>query len=215
MSAIFIRHSSKDNAWAGRIRDWLKDERPQRSAEHRYDSMFLDFDPEEGIPQGQSWRATLYRKFKICRAVIVVCSRHDCTSQWCLAELGIAIHEGKLVLPVRIEKRKDHSDLPRLLSETQAWVLEAIELEEGSVAGSCGLERGLEGLSWRERLAWKGGQCPYPGLMAFQEADAPVFFGRDAAITRVQQKLNGLAERSPAFLLLLEPFSPGDSSSLN
>ena len=212
MSTIFISHSSKDNFRAEQIAAWLKDEQQQRSADHRYDSLFLDFDPEDGIPSGQSWRATLYRKLQVCRAVIVVCSRHYCASQWCLAELGIAIHEGKLVLPVRIDKQKDHSDLPRLLSENQAWVLEAIDLAEGSVAGWGGLERGLEGLSWRERLTWKEGQCPYPGLPAFSRKFAPVFFGRDAAITRVQQKLNGLAERSPAFLLLLGASGCGKSS---
>jgi hypothetical protein len=63
----------------------------------------------------------------------------------------------------------------------------------GADAGWCGLERGLEGLSWLAQLTWKVGQCPYPGLPAFSRTFAPVFFGRDAAITRVQEKLNGLA----------------------
>ena len=45
MSSIFISHSSHDNAWAERIRDWLKDEQKQRPQEQRFRSLFLDFDP--------------------------------------------------------------------------------------------------------------------------------------------------------------------------
>jgi hypothetical protein len=32
--------------------------------------------------------------------VIVICSAAYCKSQWCLAELGMAMASGKLVLPV-------------------------------------------------------------------------------------------------------------------
>ena len=42
MSAIFISHSRRDNAWAERIRDWLKDDEKQREEEQRYLSFFLD-----------------------------------------------------------------------------------------------------------------------------------------------------------------------------
>ena len=92
----------------------------------------------------------LYRKLQLCRAVIVIWSEAYCASQWCLAELGIAINQGKLVLPVPI----DTTPLPKLLSETQAHVLKAMDLREG-VDGWRRLERGLEALSWRERLPWK------------------------------------------------------------
>jgi hypothetical protein len=113
---------------------------------------------------------------------------------------------------VRIDPQSDHSDLPRLLSETQAWVLEAIDLHAGSPAGWRALERGLEVLSWRERLRWNEGVCPFPGLPAFSRRVAPVFFGRDAAIAVVQQKLHALAQRAPAFLLLLGASGYGKSS---
>lgn len=131
MSAIFISHSSTDNAWAREIRDWLKGGDRKTEPERRYDSLFIDFDPEVGIPLGQSWRQTLYSKLELSRAVIVICSPAYCASQWCLAELAIAIDRGKLVLPVRIDPREDHSDLPRLLVETQATRLEPIALGPG------------------------------------------------------------------------------------
>jgi hypothetical protein len=36
VSSIFISHSSHDNNWAERIRDWLKDEQKQRPQEQRF-----------------------------------------------------------------------------------------------------------------------------------------------------------------------------------
>ena len=47
MTEIFISHSSKDNAWAERISTWLK--------EQGYEGIFLDFDPQKGIPAGRDW----------------------------------------------------------------------------------------------------------------------------------------------------------------
>jgi formylglycine-generating enzyme required for sulfatase activity len=216
VSSIFISHSSTDNAWAASIAAWLEGAEHKQKPERRYEALFLDFDPECGIPNGTSWRSVLHRQLRLCRAVIVVCSRRYCTSQWCLAELGIAIHEGKLVLPLRIEPQADRSDLPRLLAETQASVLPLIDLAASDSTGWRALERGLEVLSWRERLPWPPpGQAhasPFPGLLAFDRPQAPVFFGRDGAIARVHQQLNALAQRTPALLLLLGASGTGKSS---
>lgn len=150
MSAIFISHSSEDNAWAERIRDWLKGSANKQQPDVRYQSLFLDFDPEQGIPVGRSWRETLYEKLQLCRAVIVICSTAYGESQWCLAELGVAMASGKLVLPVRI----DDSAPLRLLNETQRTPLVPIDLDPTGLEGWQRLERGLRALSWQERLAW-------------------------------------------------------------
>jgi hypothetical protein len=69
MSTIFISHSSEDNAWAERICEWLQGSANKQNRERRYQSLFLDFDPEQGIPVGRSWRETLYEKLQLCRAV--------------------------------------------------------------------------------------------------------------------------------------------------
>ena len=88
MSTIFISHSSEDNAWAERIRDWLQGSANKQQPDFRYQSLFLDFDPEQGIPVGRSWRETLYEKLQLCRAVIVICSAAYGQSQCFLAELS-------------------------------------------------------------------------------------------------------------------------------
>ena len=135
---------------------------------------FLDFDPEQGIPVGRSWRETLYEKLQLCRAVIVICSEAYGESQWCLAELGVAMASGKLVLPVRI----DASAPLRLLNETQRTPLVPIDLNPTGLEGWQRLERGLRALSWQERLAWPPDNephaSPFPGLSCFEIGRAHV-----------------------------------------
>ena len=94
MSAIFISHSSRDGAVAAEIRDRLVEEG------HR--SVFLDFDPADGIPAGRSWEQELYARLKACRAVVVLCSEHSMASDWVFAEITHAKALGKHVFPVRV-----------------------------------------------------------------------------------------------------------------
>jgi hypothetical protein len=53
MTAIFISHSSADNAAAAEMKCWLEAQ--------GHTSLFLDFDPEAGIKGGSGWEQTLYR----------------------------------------------------------------------------------------------------------------------------------------------------------
>lgn len=114
MSTIFISLSSHENAWAERICDWLKDEQKQRPQVQRFRSLFLDFDPDADIQTGERRRDQLYEHLQLCAAVIVICSEAYAASQWCLAELGVAMPSGKLALPVRIAAG---TPLPRLLEQ--------------------------------------------------------------------------------------------------
>ena len=214
MSTIFISHSSEDNAWAERIRDWLQGSEEKQHPEHRYQSLFLDFDPEQGIPVGRSWRETLYEKLQLCRAVIVICSAAYGQSQWCLAELGVAMASGKLVLPVRI----DESPPLRLLNETQRTPLVAIDLDPTGLEGWQRLERGLAALSWQERLDWPPENeldaSPFPGLSCFERKHAPVFFGQDQTLRQAQAKVEALTASASRLLLILGASGCGKSSLL-
>ena len=214
MSTIFISHSSEDNAWAERIRDWLQGRADKQQPDYRYQSLFLDFDPEQGIPVGRSWRETLYEKLQLCRAVIVICSAAYGQSQWCLAELGVAMASGKLVLPVRI----DESPPLRLLNETQRTPLVAIDLDPTGLEGWQRLERGLAALSWQERLDWppenEPNASPFPGLSCFERKHAPVFFGQDQTLRQAQAKVEALTASASRLLLILGASGCGKSSLL-
>ncbi len=69
-----------------------------------------------------------------------------------------------------------------------------------------------EKLNWRDLQTWEATLPPYPGLPAFEEEQAPVFFGRDVAIEAVVERLIALALRPQAFLLLLRASGYGKSS---
>ena len=215
MSSIFISHSSHDNSWAEQIRDWLQDERAQRPQEQRFRSLFLDFDPEDGIQAGERWRDQLCEHLQLCAAVVVLCSEAYAASQWCLAELGVAMASGKLVLPVRIASG---TPLPKLLSETQATALAVIDLEQGAASGWQRLLKGLEPLSWQSRLPWpppgEPGASPFPGLNTFERRHAAVFFGQDQVLRTLRERINQLPQRQSQLLLILGASGCGKSSLL-
>jgi len=199
MSAIFISHSSKDNQLAGEVREWLA------GLGHR--SVFLDFDPADGIPAGRDWEQELYRNIRACRAVIVLCSRHSMASRWCFMEITHARALGKHLFPVKI----DACDLDGVLSDRQVIDItgnreEALErLGRGILA--CGLDPA-------DAFDWDGSRSPYPGLLAFQEEDAAIFFGRDDEVGEGLDLANRVRRLGQTKLLMVLGASGTGKSSL-
>jgi hypothetical protein len=89
MTTLFISHSSKDNDWATELREALRAE--------GYESLFLDFHPEDGIHAGAKWEQTLYKRPRRCRGVVALCSADWLASPWCVAEIILAREKGKHV----------------------------------------------------------------------------------------------------------------------
>jgi WD40 repeat protein len=199
MSAIFISHSSRDVAFAAEMRSWL------RGIGHR--SLFLDFDPEDGIPAGRNWEQELYHQLRVCRAVIVLCSRHSMASKWCFAEIAQARSMGKVLFPVRI----DDCMIGPAVADHQ-W----IDMTMGKVAAYERLGRGLlaAGLDPAAAFDWDGSRAPYPGLLSFQEGDAAVFFGRDEEIAAGIDLLNKVRRLGTAGLVVVLGASGSGKSSL-
>jgi hypothetical protein len=108
MASIFISHSSRDGEAAEEFRALLR--------ELGHESVFLDFDPEDGIPPGRDWERELYRQLASCRAVVFLCSPHSVASTWCFAELTQAKALGKPLFPVKVAP----CELPAILSGYQA-----------------------------------------------------------------------------------------------
>jgi hypothetical protein len=73
-------------------------------------ALFVDFDPEHGIPAGRSWERELYAQLRRIDAVILLASEASVTSRWCFAELSLARSLGRPVsrggrLPRRASRR--------------------------------------------------------------------------------------------------------------
>lgn len=197
MSVIFISHSSKDAADAARVREWLE--------EQGHKSVFLDFDPRDGIPGGRNWEREIYRHLQSCRAVIALLSADSQQSKWCFAELAHARSMGKQILPLRL----DDSEIDSQLQDTQ--VLDFAENRQEALER---LARGLTaaGLDPRNLFDWDGNRPPYPGLLAFQKEDAPLYFGREREVRDTQDLLNRL-RRFPGARMALALGSSGSGKS--
>ncbi len=200
MSAIFLSHSSADDGVAADVSARL-----QRSG-HR--SLFLDFDPEHGIPAGRDWERELYAQLRACRACVVLCSERSMRSPWCFAEVTHARALGKAVFPLKVAPCEIHP----LLQRTQV-----IDLTAQPDDGFDRLLRGLRaaGLDPADVFDWDASRPPYPGLLALEEADAAVFFGRTDEIRAVLDVLNRHRRfGGAAFVLLLGASGSGKSSLL-
>jgi hypothetical protein len=165
VAAFFISHSSHDRDTVqglhGRLRAW------------GYDSLYLDFDPEDGVEVGQEWERELYRQLRIADAVLYVGSRAAAASRWCFAELTLARSANKPIFPLAIEQG---SRMPLL--EDRQW----LDLTDGEAAFQ--RLRGVlhERFDPRDVFKWDLARAPYPGLTAFEAEDAAIFFARDDTI---------------------------------
>jgi formylglycine-generating enzyme required for sulfatase activity len=212
VSAIFISYTGRDpegDAWADRLMAWF------REWEYGY---FRDKDHSHGVKAGDDWRQTLYAELADARALVCLCSKQYDSSPWCVGEVAIAVEKGKTVIPIQLATTAEElktEPLPLLLQTKQAIkVADAAnprpkQLEEVKEQLQATLQQAL---NWRDLLHWDRALAPYPGLPAFEELQAPVFFGRGKAIEAVVERLAGLALRPPAFLLLLGASGYGKSS---
>ena len=128
-------------------------------------------------------------------------------SKWCFAELVQAREKGKAIFPVKVQPC-DTS----VFGDVQHIDLTA-KLDEGYRRLAIGLrERGLDP---RDVFDWDPKRPPYPGLLAFQEEDAAIFFGRGEEILNGLETLDALRRRgrgAPRFVLFLGASGSGKSS---
>ncbi len=109
MPGIFLSHSSNDRESVEEFKAVLR--------ERGYRSLFIDYDPEHGVPAGSLWERELYRSLKLSGAVIVLCSPDSMSSRWCFAEIAQAKALGKAIFPVissMVADARTHDALPLL-----------------------------------------------------------------------------------------------------
>jgi WD40 repeat protein len=197
MASFFLSHSSMDRILVDRISDELR--------AVGFHSVFLDFDPERGIPAGRNWELELYSQLRRADAVVFVSSKASRDSKWCFAELALARSQGKPIFPVKI----DDAGHP-LLADIQ-WIDLTEEVEAGFTRLWASLKR--HGFDPQNSFEWDSRQPPYRGLMSFRAEDAAVFFGRDDAISEVLERLRGKLERGLArCVAVVGPSGSGKSS---
>src|SRR4051795_7729711 len=95
MASVFVSHSSRDRP----VTDWLM----ERLGAAGFAALFIDFDPDHGIPAGRTWEHELYAQLRRTDAVIFLASEASVASHWCFAELSLARSLGRPVFPLRLQ----------------------------------------------------------------------------------------------------------------
>lgn len=207
MGRIFISHSSRDNAAATAMRDWL--------ASEGWQDVFLDLDPALGLAPGQRWREELRRAGEQCSAVIVLVSPEWAASKWCLTEFLFAAQLGKEIFPILIAPCPIEA-LPVELIAT--YQIADISTSERSAEGHERLRLGLQRAGLHPgAFAWPPKGDPhrpvFPGLRAMEEVDAAIFFGRDTQITKAMDAIRRLRDGEPERMLVILGASGSGKSS--
>ncbi len=199
MASFFISHSTRDNAVAARVRAWFERE--------GFTSVFLDFDPEHGVPAGRRWEDELYSELRRADVVVFLGTSAAVTSKWCHAELVLARSLGRKIVPILLESNAEHP----LLRDTQ-WIRVTPDGEDGLRPLAAALRElrvdPLDTLEWDTRLP------PYPGLVPFDERRAGVFYGRRDEIEAIIKQLTWPHAEGTERLLLVVGSSGSGKSSL-
>ncbi len=229
MGRIFLSHSSADNAAAIALSRWLDGE--------GWNDHFLDLDPERGIAAGERWERALNEAAHRCQAVVFLVSRAWLSSNWCQRELQLAHRLDKHIFGVLIDedvaiedvppKLKDHWQLVNLAGGRDHGAPVAVSLPGSGEAhvsfsrsGLMRLRTGLEKAEIDARFfAWPPrddpDRPPWRGMRPLEAEDAGIFYGREAPIIAVLDRLRGLREAAPPrFLAILGASGAGKSSFL-
>jgi hypothetical protein len=165
-------------------------------ASEGFESALLDKDKTTGIPPGADWEKTLYREVEQSQALIIVQTPNWLASKWCFAEFTQARALGKAIFPV-IETPTGETLISR--------DIQTLDLLSDRVRGLERLKRKLVriALDAQGGFEWKSTRPPFPGLLAFEEEDAAVYFGRDDDIRRLIERLNARRAQGGAKLIAL------------
>jgi WD40 repeat protein len=200
MPAIFISHSSKDRKASDDVKSAL--------ARLGFERVFLDFDKETGLGIGENWEKRLYEELTRCHCVLLVLTPAWLASKWCFAELTQARALGKVILPVLCEPLGEKLVLPEIQAvDLIDWNADALgRIEQRLRAVSSELARGF---------TLDPDRPPYPGIHAFETADAAIYFGRDEESRAVIERLDARRTQGGArFLVIIGASGSGKSSLL-
>lgn len=223
MSRLFISHSSADNVRALAFRNWLL--KNDWSEEH----IFIDI---HDIGAGHRWRDTLRKASYICEAVLFLASSDALNSTECQEEVNLAKALGKEVIVAllrdveigdqRLARFKDEqivnlSSFPQDQIEALIWEGREHRIQF-NVDALQKIKSRLKELGIApETFAWppKGvtDPEPYPGLAAFTEEDAGIFFGRDVDIVNALNDIRLVRERKTKRLIVIDASSGAGKSS--
>ncbi|KHO28341.1 hypothetical protein QQ44_02125 [Mycolicibacterium setense] len=219
MSRLFLSHSSLDLRQAMALKQWLVNQEPALANE-----IFVDVDPEVGLQPGQRWKDALQRATARCEAVICLLSANWEASHECRVEYRVAENLNKQILCARLEPSAgDHLTAEWQRCDLFGGPTTKIHVDDGPPVefATAGLYRlrdairgaGISAMSFVWPPPGDPERAPYRGWEPFEQVDAAVYFGRDAAIVRALDELRGMRLTGVRSLfVVLGPSGAGKSS---
>jgi formylglycine-generating enzyme required for sulfatase activity len=223
LQRLFISHTSKDNIHALAFQCWL-----ERKGWSR-DDVFIDL---HDMQAGEKWRETLVKANVACEALLFLASPESLASDECRREVRRA-EDGRKDVIVAILRDVTVDDLAGY-TDRQIMDLstnpreERVEVEHNGQRHLIDFNRAaLNGIhakliDWGiapDAFAWPPRHnpkaLPYPGLDAFDEDSAGIFFGREADVMAGIRDLRQIRHHgSPRLLVIQAASGVGKSSFL-
>jgi len=223
VSRVFLSHSSRDSRYAVAVKAWLIEQEPGLAEE-----IYLDVDPHTGIRPGARWKQALQQANARCEVVICLLSKRWEASPECQTEFRYAETLNKAIVVARLEPLPD-TNITSEWQRCDLFVGDApttkipVDGAEPVVLAAEGLTRLLNGLRalgiGADYFPWPPPgdpeRAPYRGWAPLEEADAAVFFGRDAQILRGLDVVRGMRTSGvESLFVILGPSGAGKSSFL-
>jgi formylglycine-generating enzyme required for sulfatase activity len=220
---LFISHTSKDNIHALAFQRWLELKGWSR------DDVFIDL---HDMQAGEKWRETLIKANVACEALLFLVSPESVDSDECRREVRRAEDDRKDVIVAIL--RDVTVDDPRLADYSDRQIIdlstnpreERVEVEHKGLRHLVHFNRtalnaihaklidwGIapDAFEWPPRHNPKA--LPYPGLDAFDEHSAGIFFGREADVMAGIRDLRQIRHRGSPRLLVIQAASGAGKSS--
>ncbi|MGE0856251.1 MAG: SUMF1/EgtB/PvdO family nonheme iron enzyme [Hyphomicrobiaceae bacterium] len=223
MPRLFISHSSKDNIAALAFQRWLV------TKGWGEDDVFIDL---HDMQAGEKWRETLVKANVACDALLFLASPEALDSDECKREVRRAEDDRKDVIvailrDVTLEDPRLKPWMDRQIMDLSADPLEErVEVEHQARRHFISFNRlALEAIhakliDWGhapDSFAWppkeRPNAQPYPGLDAFDELSAGIFFGREADIMSGIRDLRQMRHRGSPRLMVIQAASGAGKSS--
>jgi hypothetical protein len=220
---LFISHTSKDNIHALAFQRWLELKGWSR------DDVFIDL---HDMQAGEKWRETLVKANVACETLLFLASPESLASDECRREVRRAEDDRKDLIVAILRDVTVHD--PRLSGYTDRQIMdlstnpreERVEVEHNGQRHLIDFNRvalnaihaklidwGIapDAFAWPPRHNPKA--PPYPGLEAFDEHSAGIFFGREADVMAGIRDLRLIRHRGSPRLLVIQAASGAGKSS--
>jgi tetratricopeptide (TPR) repeat protein len=157
---------------------------------------------------GEHWERRLYEEVERCHAVILVLTPNWVDSKWCFVEFAQARALGKIIFPIVLS--------PLDGDKRVAPEIQGIDLKTWNPDGQEYLRRRIREVSDEvaRGFTWDRSRCPFPGINSFEREDAAIYFGRDAEIREVIERLEARRVQGGRRLILVLGASGSGKSSL-